>query len=70
MSIKKQKFHRKGKRVLAQFRPGTITKIRTFNLAKQQYVYLVHVKLDDDPESEFKFMPQDIEELEQKNINQ
>ena len=68
MSIKKQKFHRKGKRVLAQFRPGTITRTRTFNLAKQQYVYLIHVKLDDEPKIEYKFMPQDVEELTENKL--
>lgn len=68
MSIKKQKFHRKGKRVLAMFKPGTITRIRTFNLAKVQYVYLVHVMLDEDKEKEIKFMPQDIEELSQNKL--
>ena len=63
MSVRKQKFHRKGKRVLAQFKPGTIQMVKHFILDHKQYVYLLHVKLDDDPEKEYKFMPQDVEEL-------
>jgi hypothetical protein len=63
MSVRKQKYHRKGKRVLAQFRPGKITKTRSFNLDHHQYVYLIHIVLDDEPDIEYKFMPQDVEEL-------
>ncbi len=63
MSVKYQKYHRKNKRVLAQFKPGTVERSRTFNLHKQKYVYLIEVKLDDNPDQIVKFMPQDVEEL-------
>lgn len=62
MSVKYQKYHRKNKRVLAQFKPGTVERSRTFNLAGTKYVYLIEVKLDDE-ETITKFMPQDVEEL-------
>ena len=64
MSVKyKIDIHRKNKRVLAQFKPGTVERSRTFNLAKTKYVYLVEVRLDEAPEQIVKFMPQDVEEL-------
>jgi hypothetical protein len=63
MSVRKQKYHRKGKRVLAQFKPGTVVRIRYFNLDHNQYVYLIHVELDETPGKEFKYMPQDVEAL-------
>lgn len=68
MSIRKQKYHRKGKRVLAQFKPGTVKRCRTFNIAGKQYVYLILVELDEMPGHELKFMPNDVEELTDKNL--
>ena len=62
MSYKKQKWMRKGKRVLALLKPGTISKTRSYVLDHQRFVYLIHVKLDDE-ESESKYHPQDVEEL-------
>lgn len=67
MSIKYQKYHRKNKRVLAQFKPGTVERSRTFNLHKTKYVYLIEVKLDGE-ETITKFMPQDVEELTQDKL--
>jgi hypothetical protein len=63
MSIKYQKYHRKNKRVLAQFKPGKVDRARTFNLGGTKYVYLIEVILDESPEQIIKFMPQDVEEL-------
>lgn len=63
MSIKYQKHHRKNKRVLAQFKPGTVERSRTFNLYGIKYVYLIEVKLDDEPNKIAKYFPQDVEEL-------
>lgn len=63
MSVRKQKFHRKGKRVLVQFKPGKITKTKYFILDHKQYIYLLHIELDEEPGKEYKFMPQDVEEL-------
>lgn len=63
MSVKYQKYHRKNKRVLAQFKPGTVERSRTFNLSRIKYVYLIEVRLDDTPNEIIKFMPQDVEEL-------
>ncbi len=62
MSVKYQKYHRKNKRVLAQFKPGTVERARTFNLGKVKYVYLIEVILDGEKQVT-KFMPQDVEEL-------
>lgn len=63
MSVKYQKYHRKNKRVLAHFKPGTVERSRTFNLSRIKYVYLIEVRLDDTPNEIIKFMPQDVEEL-------
>lgn len=63
MSVKYQKYHRKNKLVLAQFKPGKVDRARTFNLAGTKYVYLIEVRLDEAPEQIIKFMPQDVEEL-------
>lgn len=68
MSVRKQKYHRKGKRVLAMFKPATVRSCRTFNLGGKQYVYLVIVELDDQPGKEVKYMPQDVEELTQDKL--
>lgn len=63
MSVRKKKYHKIGARVLVQFKPGTITKSRGFHLDHRKYVYLLHIKLDEEPGKEYKFMPQDVEEL-------
>ena len=63
MSVRYQKYHRKNKRVLAQFKPGTVERARTFNIDGQMYTYLIEVILDETPDKIVKFMPQDVEEL-------
>lgn len=68
MSVKYQKYHRKNKRVLAQFKPGTVQRARSFVLYRTRYVYLIEVRLDEAPEQIMKFMPQDVEELTNKNL--
>jgi len=62
MSVKYQKYHRKGKKVLAQFKPGIVVKAKTFNMYKVKYTYLLFVKLDDE-EQVHPYFPQDVEEL-------
>lgn len=64
MSIKYNgNIHKKGKRVLAQFKPGTIESAKTFVISNQRFVYLLNVVLDEHPEQSIKFMPQDVEAL-------
>jgi hypothetical protein len=55
--------HKKGNRVLAMFKPGTVDCAKTFVISNQRYVYLLLVRLDDHPEHIIKFMPQDVEIL-------
>jgi hypothetical protein len=62
MSLKKQKWMRKGTRVLALLQEGTITKTRHYVLDRQQFVYLIHVTLDGTSEVR-KYHPQDVEKL-------
>lgn len=68
MCTRKKKYHKVGARVLVQFKPGTITKARGFHLDHRKYVYLLHIELDELPGEEFKFMPQDVEELTDKKL--
>jgi len=67
MSVKYKSFHRKNKRVLAQFKPGTVDRARTFNMAGTKYTYLISVLLDGE-EKPALFFPQDVEELTPKNL--
>jgi hypothetical protein len=67
MSVKYQKYHRKNKRVLAQFKPGTVERARTFNMAGTKYTYLISVLLDGE-EKPALFFPQDVEALTEKNL--
>ena len=62
MSIKKQKWMRKGTRVLALLQEGTITQTRHYVIDRQMFVYLIHVKLDGAAEAS-KYHPQDVEKL-------
>ena len=62
MSRKKQKWMRKGMRVLALLQEGTITRTRHYVIDRQTFVYLIHVKLDG-AANECKYHPQDIEKI-------
>jgi hypothetical protein len=62
MSVKYKRYHRKGKKVLAHFKPGIVVKAKTFNMYHVKYTYLLFVKLDDDTEA-YPYFPQDVEEL-------
>lgn len=68
MSVRFQRYHRKNKRVLAQFKPGTVERARTFNIHGQKYVYVIEVILDETPNKVVKFMPQDVEELTNEKL--
>ena len=68
MSVRFQRYHRKNKRVLAQFKPGTVERARTFNIYGQKYVYVIEVILDENPNKVVKFIPQDVEELTKEKL--
>ncbi len=65
--MKKQKWMRKGRRVLAQFKIGTIEKACSYELYGERYVYLFHIIIDGE-ESSAKYHPDDVEELTNKNL--
>ena len=65
--MRKQKWMRKGRRVLAQFKIGTIIKAHSYELYGQRYVYLFLIQIDGE-ESGAKFHPDDVEELTDKNL--
>jgi hypothetical protein len=60
--MRKQKWMQKGSRVLAQFKPGTITRTRSYTIMKQRFIYLIEVQLDEEKTS-WKFHPEDVEIL-------
>lgn len=65
--MKKQKWMRKGGRVLAQFKTGTIIKAMTYTLNGTSYVYLFKIQLDGE-EFQAKYHPDDVEQLTSKNL--
>ena len=65
--MKKQKWMRKGRRVLAQFKTGTIIKAHSYELYGNRYVYLFLVQIDGE-DFGTKFHPDDVEELTKKNL--
>ena len=60
--MKKQKWMRKGSRVLALLQEGTITKTRHYVIDRQMFVYLIHVKVDGATQAS-KYHPQDVEKI-------
>lgn len=65
--MRKKPWMKKGKRVLALLREGTIQKTRTYVIEHQTYVYLFEVKLDDEDQVR-KFHPHDVEEWAQEKL--
>ena len=65
--MRKQNWMRKGVRVLALLKPGTITRTRYYNIDHQQYVYLFEVRLDGEEKSK-KFHTSDVEELTNEKL--
>lgn len=57
---------RKGGRVLAQFKKGTIVKAYTYELSGLRYVYLFRIQLDGENYSS-KYHPDDVELLDETN---
>lgn len=64
--MRKQKWMRKGGRVLAHFKKGTIVKAYTYKLSGQSYVYLFQIQLDGEDFSS-KYHPDDVELLDETN---
>lgn len=65
--MRKQKWMRKGRRVLAQFKTGTIIKAHSYELYGQRFVYLFLIQIDGELTGA-KFHPDDVEELTDKNL--